>query len=401
MMALMATAGVFSSCSNDNEPQPEESAQNPSIEQVKQVWNEVGQEMKSVDPAPLNQLLTALNDKGTKMTTRTVDEETGAEGEETEVSADMINDLKEMLTSILYIDGDEPGLKHSLSFVNIQNTFALLYEFQQIYLKQEGEYPSEGTATIDGLGITVIPNDTTKYDIVLARKNQYLNFEMGEIANVIKYSLVIEKNDANFLEITTYKVLGLYESEGEEIWDKMRMGTIKYMEHELSIFFAKTTSEPTWVNLNYAKNGSDLIDIWLEISHNSIAIPYVPGRHSVDYTVTLMGGLVTLDGRINRVSTLVANAAAIGLTYKNGTTETACVKLVNDFNDNFTANIAFSGTDMGDILLGYRPVEGSVNYKPVIVVSSPLFGDTPLTFDEILASMGMTWDDIKGMIGGM
>ena len=97
MMALMATAGVCTSCSNDNEPQPEESAQNPSIEQVKQVWNEVGQEMKSVDPAPLNQLLTALNDKGTKMTTRAVDEETGAEGEETEVSPDMIDNLKEIL----------------------------------------------------------------------------------------------------------------------------------------------------------------------------------------------------------------------------------------------------------------------------------------------------------------
>ena len=80
-MALMATAGICTSCSNDNEPQPEESAQAPSIEQIKQVWNEVGQEMKSIDPAPLNEFIAALNAKGTKMTTRTIDEETGAEGE--------------------------------------------------------------------------------------------------------------------------------------------------------------------------------------------------------------------------------------------------------------------------------------------------------------------------------
>lgn len=400
-MALMATAGICTSCSNDNEPQPEESAQNPSIEQMKQVWNEVGREMKSVDPAPLNQFIAVLNAKGTKMTTRTIDEKAGTEGEETEVSADMINDLKEMLNSILYIDGDEPGLKQSLSFVNVQNTFALLYEFQQIYFKNEDEYPSEGTATINGLGITVIPNDTTKYDIVLARKIQDVNFETGETANVFKYCLTIEKNDATFLEITTYNLFGQYESEGRVIWDNMRSGNIKYLEHELFIFFAITPGEPTWLDISYSKNGSELIDILLEINHNSIVSPFLPGKHSVDYIIKVKEGLLTVDGRINKVSTLMVNAAAIGLASKNGTTEAACVKLVNDFNDNFTANLGFAGTDMGDILLGYRPVEGSVNYKTVVVISSPLFGDTPLTLDEILASMGMTWDDIKGMIGGM
>lgn len=400
MMALMATAGVCTSCSNDNEPQPEESAQNPSIEQVKQVWNEVGQEMKSVDPAPLNQLLTALNDKGTKMTTRAVDEETGAEGEETEVSADMINDLKEILANILYIDGDEPGLKYSLSFVNTQKTFALLYEFQQIYLKQEGEFPGEGTGTINGLGITVIPNDTTKYDVVLARKKQYMDYPNEGNMYWTQYNLTIEKNDAQFLDIMTDNAFGQFEFDEPENLSHMRTGYIKYMGHTLYILFFATPGEPTLFDVMYSKNDSELINVRLEINHNSIAIPYVPGSHSVDYTISLKEGLLSLDGRINKVSTLVANAAAIGLTYKNGTTEAACVKLVNDFNDNFTANLAFAGTDMGDILLGYRPVEGSINYKPVVVISSPLFGDTPLTIDEILASMGMTWDDIKGMIGG-
>ena len=109
---------------------------------------------------------------------------------------------------------------------------------------------------------------------------------------------------------------------------------------------------------------------------------------------------MSVNGHINKVSTLLADAAAIGLTYKNGTTETACVRMVNSFNDNFTANITFSGTDIGDILLGYRPVENSVNYKPVVVSASPLFGDKPLTIDEILASMGLTMDDLKGLISG-
>lgn len=401
LMALMATAGICTSCSNDNEPQPEESAQAPSIEQIKQVWNEVGQEMKSIDPAPLNEFIAALNAKGTKMTTRTIDEETGAEGEEAEVNADMINDLKELMASLLYIDGDEPGLKRSFSFVNVQNTFALLYEFQQIYFKNEDEYPSEGTATINGLGITVIPNDTTKYDIVLARKIQDVNFETGETTNVFKYCLTIEKNDATFLEITTYNLFGQYESEGRVIWDNMRLGNIKYLEHELFIFFAITPGEPTWLDISYSKNGSKLIDILLEINHNSIATPYLPGKHSVDYIIKVKEGLVTVDGRINKVSTLMANVAAIGLTSKNGTTEAACVKLVNDFNDNVTANIGFAGTDLGDMLLGYRPVEGSVNYKPVIVISSPILGDTPLSLDEILDLLGITWDDIKGMISGL
>lgn len=401
MMALMATAGVFSSCSNDNEPQPEESAQNPSIEQVKQVWNEVGQEMKSVDPAPLNQLLTALNDKGTKMTTRAMDEETGAEGEETEVSPDMINDLKELLYSILYLNGDETGLKHSLSFTNAQNTFALLLEFQNNYLKQEGENPGEGLGTYRGLGITVIPNDTTKYDIVFGHTIGALDFEYAGDGIWDQYNLVIRKNDAHFLDVLTCDDSVKTEVSGTTKWSNIRGGSIDYLEDSINIYIWNAPGEPIVVDIWYLKNDSELVEAILKISNNSIAIPHVPGKHSVDYAILLKEGLLSLDGRINRVSTLVANAAAIGLTYKNGTTETACVKLVNDFNDNFTANIAFSGTDMGDILLGYRPVEGSVNYKPVIVVSSPLFGDTPLTFDEILASMGMTWDDIKGMIGGM
>lgn len=401
MMALMATAGVFSSCSNDNEPQPEESAQNPSIEQVKQVWNEVGQEMKSVDPAPLNQLLTALNDKGTKMTTRAMDEETGAEGEETEVSPDMINDLKELLYSILYLNGDETGLKHSLSFTNAQNTFALLLEFQNNYLKQEGENPGEGLGTYRGLGITVIPNDTTKYDIVFGHTIGALDFEYAGDGTWDQYNLVIRKNDAHFLDVLTCDDSVKTEVSGTTKWSNIRGGSIDYLEDSINIYIWNAPGEPIVVDIWYLKNDSELVEAILKISNNSIAIPHVPGKHSVDYAILLKEGLLSLDGRINRVSTLVANAAAIGLTYKNGTTETACVKLVNDFNDNFTANIAFSGTDMGDILLGYRPVEGSVNYKPVIVVSSPLFGDTPLTFDEILASMGMTWDDIKGMIGGM
>lgn len=400
-MALMATAGVCTSCSNDNEPQPKESAQNPSIEQVKQVWNEVGQEMKSVDPAPLNQLLTALNDKGTKMTTRAVDEETGAEGEETEVSPDMINDLKELLYSILYLNGDETGLKHSLSFTNAQNTFALLLEFQNNYLKQEGENPGEGLGTYRGLGITVIPNDTTKYDIVFGHTIGALDFEYAGDGIWDQYNLVIRKNDAHFLDVLTCDDSVKTEVSGTTKWSNIRGGSIDYLEDSINIYIWNAPGEPIIVDIWYLKNDSELVQAILKISNNSIAIPHVPGKHSVDYAILLKEGLLSLDGRINRVSTLVANAAAIGLTYKNGTTETACVKLVNDFNDNFTANIAFSGTDMGDILLGYRPVEGSVNYKPVIVVSSPLFGDTPLTFDEILASMGMTWDDIKGMIGGM
>ena len=400
-MALMATAGVCTSCSNDNEPQPEESAQNPSIEQVKQVWNEVGQEMKSVDPAPLNQLLTALNDKGTKMTTRAVNEETGAEGEETEVSPDMINDLKELLYSILYLNGDETGLKHSLSFTNAQNTFALLLEFQNNYLKQEGENPGEGLGTYRGLGITVIPNDTTKYDIVFGHTIGALDFEYAGDGIWDQYTLVIRKNDAHFLDVLTCDDSVKTEVSGTTKWSNIRGGSIDYLEDSINIYIWNAPGEPIVVDIWYLKNDSELVEAILKISNNSIAIPHVPGKHSVDYAILLKEGLLSLDGRINRVSTLVANAAAIGLTYKNGTTETACVKLVNDFNDNFTANIAFSGTDMGDILLGYRPVEGSVNYKPVIVVSSPLFGDTPLTFDEILASMGMTWDDIKGMIGGM
>ena len=401
MMALMATAGVCTSCSNDNEPQPEESAQNPSIEQVKQVWNEVGQEMKSVDPAPLNQLLTALNDKGTKMTTRAVDEETGAEGEETEVSPDMINDLKELLYSILYLNGDETGLKHSLSFTNAQNTFALLLEFQNNYLKQEGENPGEGLGTYRGLGITVIPNDTTKYDSVFGHTIGAVDYEYAGDRTWDQYNLVIKKNDAHFLDVLTCDYSVKTEVSGTTKWSNIRGGSIDYLEDSINIYIWNAPGEPIIVDIWYLKNDSELVQAILKISNNSIAIPYVPGKHSVDYAILLKEGLLSLDGRINRVSTLVANAAAIGLTYKNGTTETACVKLVNDFNDNFTANIAFAGTDMGDILLGYRPVEGSVNYKPVIVVSSPLFGDTPLTFDEILANMGMTWDDIKGMIGGM
>ena len=401
MMALMATAGICTSCSNDNEPQPEESAQNPSIEQVKQVWNEVGQEMKSVDPAPLNQLITALNDKGTKMTTRTVDEETGAEGEEIEVNSDMIDNLKELLASILLVKDDLPGLNHSLSFVNAQHTFALLYELRQIYIEVEGEYPGVGTGTVNSLCMTVIPNDTTKYDIVLARMKRNMDYEDSEKFNDIKYVLAINKNGTRFLEISTYN-LDHYPGIGEsETWNFLRGGNIKYLEHSIDISLYRVPGEPTLFDVTYLKNDSELINVRLEINHNSIAVPYVPGKHSVDYIISLKEGLLSLDGRINKVSTLVANAAAIGLTYKNGTTEAACVKLVNDFNDNFTANLGFAGTDMGDILLGYRPVEGSVNYKPVVVISSPLFGDTPLTIDEILASMGMTWDDIKGMIGGM
>ena len=400
-MALMATAGICTSCSNEeNGPQPEESTQNPSIEQVKQVWNEMGRELKSIDPAPLNQLITALNAKGTKMTTRTVDEETGAEGEETEVSPDMIDNLKEILADVLYIHGDEQGLKHSLSFVNAQHTFALLYEMQEIYLKQEGDeylYEGEGTGKIKGLGITVIPNDTTKYDIILARKKQDMTYPTYG-SNWVQYSLAINKNDAHFLEISTINTNSHLSDESLE-WN-VRSGFIKYLEHTVFIILDVVPDEPTTLNVYYDKNGSKLISVKLEINHNSISTPYLAGSHSVDYIIKLKEGLVSVNGHINKVSTLLADAAAIGLTYKNGTTETACVRMVNSFNDNFTANITFSGTDIGDILLGYRPVENSVNYKPVVVIASPLFGDKPLTIDEILASMGLTMDDLKGLISG-
>lgn len=403
-MALMATAGICTSCSNDNEPQLEESAQAPSIEQIKQVWNEVGQEMKSIDPAPLNEFIAALNAKGTKMTTRTIDEETGTEGEEAEVNADMINDLKELMASLLYIDGDEPGLKRSFSFVNVQHTFALLYEMEQVYIKQEGDdnlLEGEGTGKIKALGITVITDDNTKYDIMLARKKQDMTYpEYGDI-NSVKCSIAIKKNDAHFLEIMTGNSYGRYQSDESGDLNNMRIGLIKYLEHSVNVFFYVSPDEPTIFDVSYAKNDSELIDVRFEINHNSIATPYLPGKHSVDYIIKVKEGLVTVDGRINKVSTLMANVAAIGLTSKNGTTEAACVKLVNDFNDNVTANIGFAGTDIGDMLLGYRPVEGSVNYKPVIVISSPILGDTPLSLDEILDLLGITWDDIKGMISGL
>lgn len=402
MMTLMATAGVCTSCSNDNEPQPEESAQNPTIEQMKQVWNEVGQEMQSIDPAPLNQLIAALNDKSTKMTTRTVDEETGAEGEETAADADLVNDLRELLSAILSVEGDEPWLNHSLSFVNAQRTFALLYEFQQIHLCQEDEQPCEGVGTVHALDVTVMPDDTTRYDIVLAHRIEVMDHEDAGDRLWNQYSLTVRKNDAHLLDMATHKALGRFDFNESGEWNKLRIGHISYLEHEVYIFFCYATpGQPDLLVVTYSKNGSELVDVRVELNRNAIAVPYLPGRHSADYTISLKEGLASVYGRVNKISTLVAHAAAIGLTYKNGTTEATCVKLANDFNENVTANIAFAGTDLGDILLGYRPMEGSVNYKPVIEVSSPIFGETPLSLDEILALLGVTWDDIKEMIGSL
>lgn len=402
MIALIATSGVCTSCSNDNEPQSEESAQNPAIEQMTQIWDEVGQEMRSIDPAPLNRLIAALNNKHTKITTRTINEETGAEGEETEVSADMIDGLRELIASILSINGDEPGLKHSLSFVNAQRTFALLYEFQQIHLCQEDEQPCESVGTIHALGITVMPDDTTRYDIVLAHKIESMDHEDAGDRLWNQYSLTVRKNGAHLLDMATYKALGRLEFDESGQWNRLRIGHISYLEHEVYIFFCYATpGQPDLLVVTYSKNGGELVDARVELNRNSIAVPYLPGSHSADYTISLKEGLASVYGRVNKISILVAHAAAIGLTYKTGASEAACVKLANDFNDNVTAHIAFAGTDQGDLLLGYRPVEGSVNYKPVVEVSSPILGDTPLSLDEILDLLGVTWDDIKELIGSL
>lgn len=399
LMALMASAGVCTSC-NDSEDAEivEETSQNEAtLKQFTRTLAEVQQEMQSVDFGPLNQLISDLNAKGTRFTTRATDLETDQVLSDTN-DPEFIKKLVELLQG-LFVQNEMNSSTKQYYIVNSKGTFSALLELYKNQMSGEGSDSREKRIKVN---VTANPNETTQYDIYFCRDIVTTTIETDRditLEGACRYiQLEIAKNDEVLMKIV---YIYLWQDEVDGITNIFHTCNITYMEHAVEMKNVHTDLHDVMeLNLKYSKGGSELVAAKINVVDDNVARPYSFIKGAVDYEINIQKGIIGLNGHINSIPLLVADIASIGLIYKNGAKEEVCSKVAENFNSNMTSHVTFSGMSLGDLLIGYRPKQETGRYHPVLTIKTSLFGpDTAMTFDEILAILGITWEELKELIG--
>ena len=179
-------------------------------------------------------------------------------------------------------------------------------------------------------------------------------------------------------------------------------GEIIYKEYTISLGYDRAKLHDRTIKLEVNKAGSALAKCTTDVTDNVTLANLL--KHDVaftaDYNLSLMNDLILVGGKVNSINKLIGHAVLFVGLRKNGASEDACKELADLFNENMSTNMSILGTNAGTINAAPVFNDKLGKYVPTFMINSPLFGDEPVDINTMLSNLGISIEDIIGVMKG-
>ena len=389
---MMTGASVMTSCSNDDEDiaQPEQTqdtAMTPSQE-FNDAISALNQEMAGLDFKDLAPLDTRLSEN---------------EGAEPDANKQQFNSwLQQILQQLNQDFSHKLPFGFTLGFEAVEDALSMMWTVSSLnsFGKEEGHSWLMNSDTM-----TISANYTVRNGSVYHVTLEEIIEKEGKNQTAVhskERKLTIVKGEEPLLSIKAGKVnevkfIGLMPSKRVEY-----TGEIDYKEYTIGLGYDRASSHNRILELSVDKEGSNLVKATTTVTDNATLLNIL--KHDAvfasDYAISLMSDMVIVDGKVNNINKLIANAVLFLGLRKSGISEGLCNDFTKLYNENMTATLNVAGSEMGKIIASPAFSEKLGKYVPSLFIVSPLFGDEPVDVTIMLSNFGISIDDILGNIMG-
>ncbi len=391
---VLAGGMTFVSCSNDEDIAAQEQTAQQAEEQqqmtVQEALDQVSQNLSQVDFKELDPLIATLNNK----------ESLNARAMKQDGKARFLEKLRNMLQSLRPAQ-EWNGFDRQWSFANTDSTLMLAFEalVELDGITEEGDEGFLNRAYAQQLEV-MGANDTLYTISTKVAKSTSGNLMASNVDR--ERELYIYKDGQLILGIDLQQQLNLGWKKNSDVEKWIVTGQITYQNNVFTLGFSLNGDNTTTRRLSYVKDAKQQIGLALTTSSNLDWKNFLTNNvcYTTNFTVDLMG-MFKVSGKVNDVKKFYLNALNLVIMSKYPAKEELCKKATDTFNENTSILLTVGKTDMGSLSLA-TSLSDSVNvkYSPVIIAVSPIFGNEPKTFGEVLDLLGISIDDIMKMIMG-
>lgn len=384
---VMIGALVMTSCSNDNEGvAAEEQSQSivTPIQKLEQTVKSVNQQMSGLNFRELEGLSSAI---------------TETEGEETDASRQRFNKWLAELLQLLNQDWRVTlPFSFARSYESVDGVFSKVWSVHNWFSvgREDGQLWMGNDHSI----ITrydYVARDGSLYEVTLESIKERGLENLADI-RIKEHVLTIEKNEEPLFYVRT-----LRESEAKAIsilpTKSMEFtGEIGYKNYVVSLGYGHEAAHNLTLELNVDQGETNLVNATTNLTDNLTLRNLLKGNvaFTSDYSLSLLGGIVTADGKVNNIGKLMAHSIMLLALRKNGATEEKCNEIASLFNENATLYLKSLDSELGIIVVAPVFDDNLGKYVPSLLIYSPLFGEEPVDFNTMLSNFGISIEDILG-----
>lgn len=378
---------VLSSCTSDDEETSSEqtsvATQTPML-LMNNTLSTLKDNLTRVNYSDLQSLASQLKENGTtaKYTS----------GSLNSVNKNVITGLINVIESVIPQMND--AHKQSYTFTNIKQTMSLTWSFYDVVASDttNGSYHGEN-ANMSKVGFRFVGKNDTVYTVTIG-KGDGVETADGDTQWGHTRNLLIKKDDATLLSVEVQHINDFSITNQIPAFNVTLSGKVVYDGNQYSINYSQSDMYNRIVNINYAKGGESMVAATFALK-DTVGITFPFFNVSMDYTLSMMKGLMEVKGLVNNLNRFVIDGTAVaGATVLGTLTESACQKIADNFNKDMTAELYLVGADYGKMSACCERDSTNNRYKPSLKFASPLFGGKSMTLEEILASMGLKMQDV-------
>lgn len=390
---LICGAGVFTSCSSDDENESRVIIDDtPSdTRSFNRVLDRVKSDMAEINFQDLDILVRSLRE-GTATISCTDHNETGIKK--------AVVDLRYLLENFLAVDSKTDTDSKAWRLGDLSMTLKLALEacisFEKTADKQYiGERLYEKSLFVE-------INDKLSYEIIYSVEKR-MDIALSELGTDALRTMTIKKNGTTVLVIVNEEVFDHGVKDQQFFITKLRRGYVEYDQRKFSFDHTGYNTDYFISHLKYNKMGTEVVGITLQsecdLNWENLL------RHDVVFTgelgISLLDGAWEIDSDIKNMNAFMVEGLKLAGIAVTGTTKEKCQKSCDDFNAVVTSKLLSTGKDAGTIDVEAVAVDSERDiYRPGIIVQSKLINNgEKATFKEFLEALGGTFESLlKGLI---
>lgn len=393
ILTICSTMTLLSACSSDtddvmNNKTPVENTQTPTLGDMLLKVDDHLKALNFQELEPLRELLTGQTQEISHVHPELFMPLNSQQKEKlAELEKKTVMSLKNLLNQLMpQVTADEDlTLQKSWTFSNLSETVTLGMEvIANINLQKEeesklltGEFGQEFTSELE-----IKVNDTLTYQISIDETDKNIG-QKGLLLNSNMQALTICRNEEPIFTVYGDNVGMLNTDEEPELYFGRHQGII-YKDFTINYEKVRHSLTQVVTNVSFLKGDGIIFKIQKE-RENTLNKENLLAHDVVSqskYDITLLNGLGIVRGSVSNINKMYATLAQLLLIDVVGTTKENCDRLVNEFNELVTTDLAMIDVDMGNVYMETQLANSDKgSYKPVLIANLRMFGE-PMPLGE-------------------
>ena len=390
---LICGAGVFTSCSSDDENESRVIIDDtPSdTRSFNRVLDRVKSDMAEINFQDLDILVRSLRE-GTATNSCTDHNETGIKK--------AVVDLRVLLENFFAVDSKTDTDGGSWRLGDLSMTLRLAMEACISFEKTaDKQYTGEGLYE-ESLFVEI--NDMLSYEIIYS-VDKRMDIVVSELGTDELRTMTIKKNGATVLAIVNEEVFDHGLKDQQFFIAKQKKGYVEYGHKKFVLDRTGYNADYVVSHLKYINQGTEVLGITLQAESDLNWENLL--HHDVVFTgelgISMIDGAFEIVSDIKNMNAFMIEGLKLAGIAVTGTTKEKCQKSCDDFNAVVTSKLLSTGKDAGTIDVEAVAVDSERDiYRPGIIVQSKLINNgEKATFKEFLEALGGTFESLlKGLI---